>query len=168
MKIRILSLILMVVAVALPQTINAQELESDSLNEQEYREAVDSFLSVCGAKLTIVKQFPAFLQILKNITELPDEVFSKIETKFRERFVDEQTDIITSIYKKHFTLDELRQYIAFYNTPLGKKVASVTPSIQKESLDLGQEIGANIAIEIIEELKAEGYEIDSPEMPQEQ
>lgn len=158
----------MVVAMALPQTINAQELESDSLNEQEYREAVDSFLSVSGAKTTIVKQLPALLQMLKEMTDAPDEMFSKIETKFRKRFVDEQTDIITSIYKKHFTLDELRQYIAFYNTPLGKKVASVTPSIQKESLDLGQEIGANIAIEIIEELKAEGYEIDSPEMPQEQ
>ena len=43
-------------------------------------------------------------------------------------------------YKKHYTQDELRELIAFYSTPIGKKSASLQGKLSQESAIAGQQI----------------------------
>src|SRR5205823_2255100 len=47
--------------------------------------------------------------------------------------------LIAPIYDQHFTHDEIRQMISFYESPLGKKISATLPEIQQESLDVGQQ-----------------------------
>ena len=37
-------------------------------------------------------------------------------------------------YRKHFSLDELRQISAFYATPVGKKMISIAPEFMQEAM----------------------------------
>ena len=42
------------------------------------------------------------------------------------------------IYKKHFTKEEVKAIVAFYESPIGKKLASQTPLISVESMQVSQ------------------------------
>lgn len=47
---------------------------------------------------------------------------------------DGVVEMYVPIYRKYYTLDELTQLCAFYETPLGRKVARVTPLVTQEGL----------------------------------
>ena len=42
-------------------------------------------------------------------------------------------DYIISIYNSHFTHQEIRDWLLFYESPLGKKINSTMPSVMEES-----------------------------------
>jgi len=42
------------------------------------------------------------------------------------------------IYRKHFTKEEVKAIIAFYESPIGRKLASQTPLISLESMQVSQ------------------------------
>ena len=48
------------------------------------------------------------------------------------------------IYDKHFSEEELQQLVAFYESPLGKKVASVLPEIDAQAETM-QEVASGLA-----------------------
>jgi hypothetical protein len=50
----------------------------------------------------------------------------------------ELLDIVAQTYAKHFTEAELKDIVAFYKTPAGKKMIAQEPAAIKESLDAAQ------------------------------
>jgi hypothetical protein len=48
-------------------------------------------------------------------------------------------DSYAQMYADRFTTDELRQLAAFYQSPLGRKVAETTPDLMQAGSDLGRE-----------------------------
>ena len=70
---------------------------------------------------------------------------------------------IAAIYARHFTVDEMRQLIAFYRTPLGQKFLDKMPTITQESMNAGQAFGQVLAGElqkrVIDELRKRGHKI---------
>ena len=46
---------------------------------------------------------------------------------------------LVAVYAKHFTQQDIRTLIAFYNTDLGRKLIDQTPLIVQESAIVGQE-----------------------------
>ena len=48
-------------------------------------------------------------------------------------------DRVVPLYDKHYTQDEIRKLIEFYETPLGKKVSALRPQIAKESMVVAEE-----------------------------
>ena len=67
---------------------------------------------------------------------------------------------LVAVYAKHFTQQDIRGLIAFYNTDLGKKLIDQTPLIVQESAVVGQEwAGAHmpdIMAALERKLRAEG------------
>ena len=51
---------------------------------------------------------------------------------------------LVPIYKKHFTQDEVKTIIAFYESPTGKKLAEKTPLIAGESMQSAQVWGMGL------------------------
>ncbi|UBQ51286.1 DUF2059 domain-containing protein [Aeromonas hydrophila] len=47
---------------------------------------------------------------------------------------------VAAIYRKHFTEAELKQLIAFYQSPVGKKSLDTMPAIFQESALVGQSL----------------------------
>lgn len=73
----------------------------------------------------------------------------------------ELMDVIVPIYDKHFTQTEIRKLIAFYQSPLGKKISTTLPEIQRESLDVGRSWGAQLGERVrkraVQRLNEMGY-----------
>lgn len=84
--------------------------------------------------------------------KLVDLFFEKFRAK---RDPEQLIAIIVPIYDKYYTADEIKGLIRFYESPLGKKMASVLPNIMKESQAVGgkwgQELGRQSMLEVLAE-----------------
>ncbi|MGI9101251.1 MAG: DUF2059 domain-containing protein [Terriglobales bacterium] len=78
---------------------------------------------------------------------------------------------IIPIYEKHFTAGEIRELIAFYQTPVGKKVIGELPRIQEEAAQVGQQwgeaLGRQIGEQVVKKAAEKGYETGTPPKPPE-
>lgn len=133
---------------------------SDTLqgNDKEYQETLDRLMLASGTSTALRAQFPLLMQMMKNmLPNVPEKVIHKMEEKFGNLFFERICDLYTPIYKRYLTLNDLWGYIAFYESPLGKKIAMAMPTLNKELMEAGQKAGRSIAQEVLQELKKEGY-----------
>ena len=72
--------------------------------------------------------------------------------------VNEFIEMIIPIYDKHFTHEEIKQLIAFYESPIGKKMIKVQPQLMMDSMTAGEEWGKKLIKTVKEKLHEEGYE----------
>jgi len=77
----------------------------------------------------------------KSIPDMPASFWDNFMAEVRS---EEMEDMLVPIYSKHFTLDELKQLIVFYKTPLGQKVIAEMPVVMKECMTAGEEWGRKI------------------------
>jgi hypothetical protein len=105
------------------------------------------------AKLLLLQQNP-------NLSKVLTEVADKIRTDLAPRF-DELTNEMARLYATSFTEQELKDLLAFYKSPLGKKVISEQPKIADASLRFAQNWANALSDEVIakmrEELKKRGH-----------
>lgn len=146
---------------AIPCNVSAQNNDAPVAEapSADYVAAIDKFLEVSGSKETMKVQFPVLMNALKNmLPDIPEDVFAKIEAKYRELFFNRMVELIAPIYNRYFTLEELKNYIAFYETDLGRKVAKVNPTLINNLFKVGEQAGAFIMQSIIAELKSKGFD----------
>ena len=79
----------------------------------------------------------------------------------RDLVVDKMLiDEIIDIYARHFTEDDVRDMIAFYETPIGKKTIEVMPRLMQEGMQAGQrwaaEMMPGVEERVVARLEAEG------------
>jgi len=97
---------------------------------------------------------PDVLQIVK------EEVNGVITEKASNgRMVDK----LHAIYHKHLTLKEINEFIAFYETPVGKKFLTIMPIISQEGMiaarDWGKELAPTIQQKLEARLQKEGIKL---------
>jgi hypothetical protein len=75
----------------------------------------------------------------------------------------EVTDLMAKAYASHFTEAELKEIMAFYGTPTGKKFVGEMPKVMQESLAAAREWGSKFSDQVIarirDEMKKKGYTI---------
>jgi hypothetical protein len=71
----------------------------------------------------------------------------------------ELEDRMIRIYDKHFTVSELRELCAFYETPAGRRILRAQPAIARESMAAGAEWGKLLGERVTAKLEAEGIEV---------
>jgi uncharacterized protein len=105
------------------------------------------------AKLLFLQQNPALGKDL-------NEVASQMRTDLQPRFV-ELTDEVARLYATNFTEQELKDVVAFYKTPAGKKLLVQQPKIIDSSMKFAQEWANKLSDQVIakmrEELKKRGH-----------
>ena len=57
-------------------------------------------------------------------------------------------DLVAAVYARHFTPEEIRQLLAFYESPVGRKSVATLPQIMKESRDAAQGLGISLIPEL--------------------
>lgn len=57
-------------------------------------------------------------------------------------------DLLVPVYDRNFTHGDIKSMIAFYDSPVGKKLISVLPSVTKETMVVGQIWGEKMAIRL--------------------
>jgi len=92
----------------------------------------------------------------QNNPDLPEKAFQILSEEADKAMADNMDNLmsqILTVYNNHFTKAEIDELLAFYATPIGKKMISVLPQILKESLTVGQTWGQTLAPKLLENIK---------------
>ncbi len=84
---------------------------------------------------------------------LPKEMFDEMLAEMKPEDLEEA---IIPIYVKHFSESDIKQLIAFYESPFGRKVMHEMPQIMEESNQVGAEWGQNIVMTVAHKWRKEG------------
>jgi len=105
------------------------------------------------AKVLFLQQDPSLGKDLNDIS-------GKIRTDLQPRFT-ELTDEVARLYATNFTEQELKEVLAFYKTPSGKKLLNEQPKIVDSSMKFAQDWANKLSDQVIakmrEELKKRGH-----------
>jgi hypothetical protein len=135
--------LLAVLALA-PAFTRAQDTKEDK--EKKVRKV----LEVSGYNDIAKTQFEQMVKMFETNPQLPPG-FAK---KFKEiSGPQELIELVVPIYKKHFSDEELDGMLEFYNSPLGKKLASKQGAITEESKAAGEKWGMALGMRVMNALQ---------------
>jgi hypothetical protein len=78
-------------------------------------------------------------QVKKSAPGIDDDAISHLKAIVKEEFtksVPGMIDETTKLYARHFSESEMRDMIAFYASPTGKRVVSEMPALMRESMQI--------------------------------
>ena len=104
-----------------------------------------------GTEVVLDQMFDSFKQFYSSV---PDNWWEEMKNGFD---VKELQFLVIPIYDKHFTHEEVKALIAFYESPIGRKFALTLPKITQEAYVIGQAYGKRVAEEVMNKLKEDGY-----------
>ena len=149
------------IVLALPGFVLAQ---ADTLTPQK-RADIRQLIGVTGtAKLSgqfaDVTARSLSSSLKRQYPDLPDRVSAQLRTELIALFEERANargglvDRIVGIYHRQFTHAEVKELLAFNETPIGRKTLQVLPAIMSESMAAGQEWGASLAPEVQKRVRA--------------
>ncbi|HJD75943.1 MAG TPA: DUF2059 domain-containing protein [Bacteroides reticulotermitis] len=146
----ILSALCMILLFASTATITAQE------PDKAYRESLKKMMVLLGALATVEDMVPRIMNMLKQqYPAVSEEFWTAQSAKWSTLYGEKLVDIYAPIYKKHLTLDELKQIVLFYESPVGKKLGEVTPTMAAEGMEVGQQLSVEMMTTLQEEIAAQ-------------
>lgn len=83
-----------------------------------------------------------------------NEIAAELEKEYAPR-ANELVDATARIYAQHFTEAELKDMLAFYQSPLGRKMVTEEPKVVDESMSHAGEWGDTLAGDVIARMRAE-------------
>jgi hypothetical protein len=116
-------------------------------DESSHRKAAEQLLGITNASESMRAGFDAALEPMLNQMKLrgaPEAALTETRAALQDwlrtevKFEDIQPKIL-DIYVQEFTEAELRDLIAFYETPTGKKTIQTLPVVLQKSIQVGQE-----------------------------
>jgi len=99
------------------------------------------------AKIVFLQQNPG---LAKDLNDVAADLRKKLAPRFAEL-----TNEVTQQYASRFTEQELKDVLAFYQTPAGKKLIAEQPKIADTSLKFAQDWANKLSEEVIDMMRAE-------------
>ena len=102
------------------------------------------------------------MQVMQSMLVNFKQTYPDVPESFWKDFMKEVNanslnKMVIPIYDKYYNDSDIVQLIAFYQTPVGKKVILTMPLVMQESMQVGQTWGTELAEKVINNLKAKGY-----------
>jgi hypothetical protein len=94
------------------------------------------------------------IQTNPNLSNDINQVAAKLENEMQGRKSELQQQLART-YAEHFSEQELRDALAFYRTPLGKKLIAEEPKALEEAMKMADDWSRNFADEVAAKLRAE-------------
>ena len=128
---------------------------SSFIYSQTKRQDIIKLLEVSDVRSQATQMFGLMLPNLKSMAPGAPSAFWTI---FESRLdIDGFVDLFIPVYDRHFSHEDIKNLINFYESPIGRKLLDVTPLINQESYKIGEEWGQKMALDIINELSRQGY-----------
>ena len=129
MKTRILAALL-----ALAFVLPAPAAEKDPAYEAE----LSRFIELQDLRVTFEKSMRAPMQQLVDGGMMTAAKLDAMCNEIVDLLYPTVLETMKEGYRKHFSLNELRQITAFYATPVGKKVISIAPELMQDAMAMVQ------------------------------
>lgn len=124
----------------------------------DFEKDIEKLLSVNGSSASYDLAFDQMVAQFKMMkTEAPDEVWKQVRSEVFDKEIAALTKQLIPIYKKHFTHEDIKGMIAFYESPLGKKLTDTTGKITTETMQMAQTWGIQLGGKINTFLQEKGY-----------
>jgi hypothetical protein len=95
-----------------------------------------------------------FLRTNPTLSKDLNEVTGKLRTEYAPKSAELLNDV-AKLYAARFTEQELKDALAFYKTPLGRKMLAEEPAILDQSLKNAQTWANRLSEEVIRKIRAE-------------
>lgn len=126
--------------------------------DNEFEKDLALMLELNGSKESYDMVFEQIVGQLKySMPNVSDENWAKVKADVFDKQIIELNKKLVPIYKKHFTHDEIKGIIAFYQTEVGKKMAQKSAVLAQESMAIGQQWGMQLGQLIQDYLTNNGY-----------
>jgi len=80
-----------------------------------------------------------------------------------KRSLPELEEPVIAIYDANFSADEIKQLVAFYQSPVGRKIVVQLPQLMQQSVTMGQAWGQQAGGRAVERIRAlatqKGYDL---------
>jgi hypothetical protein len=157
---KLISALFLLAMSALAQTANT----ADIVKLMTISGAIKALDSVLDAK-AMENQMRAVLKV----DSAPANTRPRLERfckEFGEEFIKEAsasrqklTDMAIEVYTRYYTAEDVRGLIAFYESPLGRKLSEVGPKLQVELIQKssawGQKVGEEVGARVYDRIEAE-------------
>ena len=131
---------------------------ADELTEAKQRD-IRKLLADTGSAMIAIRYASAtsqnIFQTLKGVRpDIPDRVQEEMNRELIQLFTEKMqapgglAEKLIPIYARTFTHVEIKELIAFYATPIGKKSITLMPKVINESMAVSQQWGASLGPEI--------------------
>mgnify|MGYP001471222808 FL=1 len=112
----------------------------NSINSQEnYKSLLIEYMTAQG-------QFETFNA---TIDQMGTMMGITIKDEDREEFTNDVMgsliELLVPVYQKHFTVEDLKDAIQMYKTPIGKKISEKTPIIAQETMQASMQWGMELS-----------------------
>lgn len=126
-----------------------------------YRETVAKMLELSNTHTVTETMMDQLLPLLRQaLPDAPPEYWERMEEKWNRKVLEGRlVDLYVPIYKKYFTLKDLKRIVAFYKTPIGRKLSASLPAMMTEGMRIGEQLGWEIMMEVWHDLKELGVEL---------
>lgn len=154
---RLLPALLMTVVTLFVHPAIAQE----ALSAQK-RADIERLLEVTDA-IAVSQQMAGFVSanMAKTLRQLrpdiPKEIIDMLPAEVDAVFADNLDsfkELMIPLYHRHFTGEEIKDMIRFYDTDLGKKMVRVMPALARDSMEVGQRWGQSLGPKIDARIRA--------------
>ncbi|NJO53738.1 MAG: DUF2059 domain-containing protein [Bacteroidales bacterium] len=115
-----------------------------------------------GSLRAVDDMVPAYLEQTRNMFTAtnPDLAapLSAVAAGLRQEFAAKRTEVVDGIaraYAARFTEAELRELVAFYKSPTGKKFIAVLPIVLQDSFERMQAWSTKLSEEMVARMRAE-------------
>lgn len=123
-----------------------------------YKSTLKKMMQVTGSEVAFKTALDQMITMFKQQrSNAPGEFWDEFATEINKDAFGKLTELMVPVYQKHLTEADLRELIAFYETPVGKKFAEKAPLITREAMIAGQEWGRQIGEKVTNKLKEKGY-----------
>ncbi len=123
----------------------------------DYQKVVEEMIEVSGSGEVFQAVVPQIFGMLKGqLPNVPDVYWTEAEAEMAKTANGELAALLVPVYHKYLSIGELREIIAFYKTPAGKKLAEVTPQISSDAMVVGQQWGMQLGQRIYKQLQEKG------------
>ena len=144
---RVLAVAAALVLLAPTSFAAAADAEKDKL--------VREVIATLGVDRVGTQIMDALIQQFRQVyTSVPETYWKSQRASVKE---EELTDQIVPLYAARFSVAELNEVLAFYHSPVGKKLAAALPEIGQQSVKLEQAWGKEQTGKLLAKLKADGY-----------
>ena len=118
------------------------------------RNDIRKLIEITGVKESMADMLPQIIAPMKSsYPQMPDRVWQELAEEFK---VDDLVDRLIPVYEKYYTRDDIRGIIAFYQSPLGRKLIAVQSQMAPDILEVSQEYARDLAQRLSARLKKEG------------
>jgi hypothetical protein len=122
---------------------------------------IHDLLDATGTFSTIQQMMQGQVQsIARSQPSIPKRFWDDMLGRYKK---EDFYALITPVYRKNMSPNDITGLLAFYRTPLGRRVLASLPKSTQESIAVGQLWGQKVIKDIAAEVKKRGYwEVSNP------